>query len=254
MDHLKNAAFGWMSNSAAICVCNPFEVIRSQAQITASDTSLPKLIKDVYKVQGVKGFYKGIGASLATQPTFWLLYMPTYEYLKKTYSNVPTFITSNVAGAVGTLLTNPLWVLRARMQTEVLRGEKIRYSTFFQTIVKNEGVKSLWKGGGIALLKNLQLGIQLPLYEWLRKDGDLNPFISGLISKSVASSVVYPLDVIRTNVRTAKGYVSFKEMTMCIYNRNGGLYNFYRGIPLYYLSQIPTFAITMVVFESLRQK
>jgi solute carrier family 25 folate transporter 32 len=211
------------------------------------------LAKDVYKKQSFRGFYKGWGASVVTQPSFWLIYMPVYEHLKKEYPDAPKFVTSNIAGSAGALFTNPLWVMRARMQTEVLRGDRVRYTTFFQKTIREEGVTSLWKGGAVALFKNLQMGIQLPLYEYLRDEKSLNPFWSGIFSKMFSSTVMYPLDVIRTNLRAEVGYVSFKDITKKIYNRNGGFLNFYRGIPLYYFSQLPTFAVTMVVFEKLKK-
>lgn len=252
-DHLKNAMYGWVSNGAAMLLCNPLEVIRTQSQVTASNSTVKTLITDVYKKQSIKGFYKGLGASLTTQPSFWLIYMPTYEYLKEEYPNLPKFVTSNVAGSIGALITNPLWVLRARIQTEVLRGDSIKYNTFFQNTIRNEGIASLWKGGGIALFKNLQMGIQLPLYEYLRDNG-YNPFLSGVCGKMVASTVFYPLDVVRTNVRTHIGHITFKGIINKIYKRNGGVFNFYRGIQIYYISQLPVFGITMFVFENLRNK
>lgn len=249
-EHLKKAAIGWTSNATAMVVCSPLEVIRSQAQITGRSTSVKSLISDIYKTQSIKGFYRGLGASVITQPSFWMIYMPTYSYLKNEYPDTSKFVTSSVAGAIGSVFTNPLWVLRTRLQTEAIRGDTNKYSSFFQNAIRKEGVTSLWKGWGIALVKNLQMGIQLPLYEALREK-EYNPLVSGAIAKFAASSLVYPLDVIRTNVRATVGHISFGNAVRQIYNRKGGFINFYRGMPLYLMAQLPIFGVTMLVFENL---
>jgi hypothetical protein len=145
-------------------------------------------------------------------------------------------------------------VLRTRLQTEALRGETIRYRSFFGDIIRQEGVRALYKGLPVTLVKNMQMGLQLPLYTYLKKDNNINPMIAGAISKIVASSVVYPLDSIRTNVRATKGDISYKDVVVQIMKRPGGALNFFRGLPIYWCTQVPIFAITMGAFESLTNK
>ena len=59
------------------------------------------------------------------------------------------------------------------------------------------------------------------------------------------------MDTLRTNVRTQQGHISYLQVIKNVYSRRGGVLNFYRGIGLYWMSQVPIFAITMGAFEKM---
>lgn len=249
-DALSKSIKGYGANAIAITLTQPLEVLRIQSQIC--DKPLSVLSKNIYQTQHIKGFYRGLGASLVTQPVYWSIFFPLYHYLENNTS-WNGFITSNVAGTIGVVATNPLWVLRTRLQAESIVADKepIKYRNFFTRIIQKEGFLSLYKGTPITLVKNLQMGIQMPLYKLLKQDYEVNPLIAGALSKLVSSSIVYPMDTIRTNVRTHRGTITYYTVIKDIHKRRGGILNFYRGVGIYWITQVPIFAITMGVFEKL---
>lgn len=79
-----------------------------------------------------------------------------------------------------------MWVLRTRLQAQNVTGNVVHYRTFFSTTIKNEGIRGLYKGTPISLVKNLQMGIQMPLYKKLKEEYSMNPLIAGAASKLCA--------------------------------------------------------------------
>lgn len=256
LDALLRSLKGYGANACAITLTQPLEVLRIQSQVT--HTPFRQLASNIIKKDGMWGFYRGLGASLVTQPVYWSIFFPIYYHLNSSMnssinSSMNSFVISNIAGTIGVIATNPLWVLRTRLQAETVIAEKdrkrIRYRDFFSKIIRNEGFASLYKGTPITLVKNLQMGIQMPLYEALKRE--YNPVVAGAAAKLVSSTIVYPMDTIRTNIRTHRGAITYRNVITEIYNRPGKLTNFYRGIGIYWMTQVPVFAITMGVFEKL---
>ena len=91
------------------------------------------------------------------------------------------FIKVNIASAVGSFITNPLFVLKVRKQTSSLS-----YSCLISSINKNEGIRAFYKGYGTTVLNNTKLGIQFPLYDYCR-ECEIPVLESSLISKMVST-------------------------------------------------------------------
>jgi hypothetical protein len=64
--------------------------------------------------------------------------------------------------------------------------------------------------------------------------------------------VYYPLDNIRTNIRRYEENKSIPKVIAEIYNRPGGILNFYRGVGLYWISAVPTFGLIMFSYEKIK--
>jgi hypothetical protein len=57
-----------------------FPKYSSLAALRSISLKAETLAKNIYQKEGVRGFYKGLGSALATQPTFWTMYFPTYKF------------------------------------------------------------------------------------------------------------------------------------------------------------------------------
>jgi solute carrier family 25 (mitochondrial folate transporter), member 32 len=266
MEWYYQALSGFVSSAVALSVISPIEVLKSQTQVTGKSNTVKSLAKNIYQKEGVRGFYKGLGAALATQPTFWTMYFPTYKYMKDQGYN--KYLSSYLSGGVGIVASNPLWVLRTRFQTEVLRNEHLTYPKLVNKMLTQGGVKTFYRGTGVTLIKNTQIILQFPLYEELKYICDtkylgensttfertLAYMGSGALAKIASSSLTYPMDVMRTNLRLEPPSTSWMQMIQKIHLRKGGYMNFYRGIGLYLVSSAPVFAITMGCYEFFNKK
>jgi solute carrier family 25 folate transporter 32 len=74
------------------------------------------------------------------------------------------------------MVTNPVWLVKTRMQLQMRKAsEKHNIQPYkgtldaFRTIIKEEGYLALYRGSGPAMLLTSHGGVQLVVYEYLRK-------------------------------------------------------------------------------------
>lgn len=262
----------WGSTSLAVTLCSPLEVLKMNAQVTSQKYSIQRIFKSVYKNHGIRGYYKGLGVSLCAQPSYWMYYFPMYNYLETKYckKDGTTIDFTKRMGIIfginitGSVFTNPLFTLKTRFQTSALSQQThIRYHNMVRDIFQYEGIRGFYKGWLLALIKNTQIMLQLPLYNYIN-DHPANPlndhhiplldksFISGVTAKTIAScGIYYPIDVIRTNIRNTVEKRSILQIILEIYKRPGGVTNFYRGVGIYWISAVPTFGFIMHFYKKL---
>jgi hypothetical protein len=118
-------------------------------------------------------------------------------------------------------------------------------------IYKKEGVAKFFSGYPSSALNNLKLGIQIPLYDFF-KENKMNTFYSAGISKFVATTAFYPLDIVRTLQRNNSEKMSITNAIKIIYGKNGFL-GFYRGVMIYNMYSTPNFIILMYATDFLRK-
>ena len=80
----------------------------------------------IWAEEGVRGWFRGLAPALVTMPLFWGLYWATYEHAKSSLGRalgrgaddaLTHVLSACAAGAAADFVTNPLWVVRTRMQT-----------------------------------------------------------------------------------------------------------------------------------------
>lgn len=267
----RDILFSLGSSTSAVVLTSPLEVIKMNAQVTSSNVTIRGMFKDVYHTHGPKGFYKGLRVSLCGQPAFWALYHPIKNTLEDKLSNDDGSIEFSgkcgsifTASLVASMTVNPLFVLKTRFQTSVLKKNSngtlkypnVRYPEMIKDLWKYEGVRGIYKGNFVAQIKNTQMVPQMLLYELLN-EASWNPlqnnslflidrsFLSGVAAKTLASCMIYyPVDVVRTNIRDKREKkVTILQVVREIKARRGGYLNFYRGVGIYWLSSVPTFGL-----------
>ncbi len=131
-----------------------------------------------------------------------------------------------IAGGSSTIVTNPIWVIKTRLMSQV--SSKSSFHKFrppwhyrntldaARNMYKSEGMLSFYSGLTPALLGLTHVAVQFPAYEFLMKEftghgmgqsegDDFNFFgklSAGVLSKFLASFATYPHEVIRTRLQT----------------------------------------------------
>ena len=106
---------------------------------------------------------------------------------------------------------------------------------------------------GITYVCNIDLGIQLPIYEYLKQhlpNTTMGIAICAFIAKLVATTLTYPIDTIRTNKRRVTN-LSISEIIKKI-KSEGGLIGFYKGYPMCLARSVPCSVIAFIIYERLR--
>jgi hypothetical protein len=246
---------GLTSSIIAVSLTHPIEVIKTNYQVLGnSSTPLSsfKTIQYIYNNRGFNGFFKGLPVSLTSQPIFWGTFYQTKALnLNFTSNKINNSIINNVVcGLVGSLIANPLYVLKTRFQA---RTNTQTYFKMAFDMYKNERFTQFFAGYPSTALNNLKLGIQIPLYDYLKDNKQLNTFYSAGISKFASTTLFYPLDIIRTLQRNSSETLSILKASKVIYKQNG-LAGFYRGVVLYNFYSTPNFIILMYATDFLRKQ
>ena len=214
------------------------------------------------------------------------------------------FSASCLAGACLVLLTNPIWLIKTRLQLQNSRMEqeicaktktvKPPYRGLTHaamTIVREEGFLALYKGSIPALFLVSHGGIQFVTYEFLKSQyaiyneahrltkssgrnrgtvaerlrGSLGYLMMGAVSKFVASTATYPLQVIKSRLQQRSQVVEMSESTGevvvskrnyagvmdCVTKilKNEGVTGFFKGCITNAIRVAPSAAITFVTYE-----
>jgi len=165
--HMLSAITASFSTST---LTNPIWFIKTRLQLDFRATGIRKkvetLVKDVYKRDGISGFYRGLTASYAGASET-VLYFVAYERAKEILANVRNsstddlnwydhIIGAGVSKFFATASVYPHEVARTRMRQQ-LDGQDL-YTGFFQTLKKvyrEEGRSGLYGGMGAHLLRQV---------------------------------------------------------------------------------------------------
>lgn len=211
---------GLFSGIISTFICNPLDMIRLNYQIGKKiDFSKLKLTK-------------GLAAGLYTIPLFWSIYFPMYSKLKeKTYKPLAAYLSC----CTSSIVTAPLWYIRQMVQTDkVINLKKIKF-------------KDYYTGTGATLIINGSFVIQIPVYEYLRdKIENLTVpkvFLITSFSKTLASSVFYPLDTLRSLKR------NLPHHTYLTFVKNLNILDYYRGYRVYLFRSLPYHCSIFCTYE-----
>jgi len=94
----------------------PAEVVSQRLQIAKRGTKASTVIQDLFRKEGIKGFYRTINIALLVHPfqagTWWYF----YELIRK-YTSNNVLISSAVASVIVTATFNPVTVVKTQLQT-----------------------------------------------------------------------------------------------------------------------------------------
>jgi len=156
---LKNAASGLLACTASQLWFVPCDIISQHQQINSNKENVRQqlrstfdLAKNVYKNEGVLGFYRGFFLSMITfgpqSMLFWHIFGSTREHLAR-YQYIKQNQNAHIgfSAAISSVLTNvfmtPLDTIRARYQ---LNTKRTSVADVTKELWSNEGYKGFYKG------------------------------------------------------------------------------------------------------------
>ncbi|XP_024627832.1 folate transporter 1, chloroplastic isoform X1 [Medicago truncatula] len=290
----ENATAGAAAGFATVAVMHPLDVVRTRFQVNDGRAShLPSYkntahaIFTITRIEGLRGLYAGFLPGVLGSTLSWGLYFFFYERAKQRYARSREeklspglhLASAAEAGALVSLFTNPVWLVKTRLQLQTPIHQTRPYSGLydaFRTIMREEGFSALYRGIVPGLFLQVSHGaIQFTAYEELRKtivdlkskgsdkqhqnpDQLLNSVdyaVLGATSKVAAILLTYPFQVIRSRLQQRPGgdgihrYMDswhvVKETA-----RFEGVRGFYKGITPNLLKNVPASSITFIVYEN----
>ncbi|KAJ8379555.1 hypothetical protein SKAU_G00003330 [Synaphobranchus kaupii] len=166
------------------------------------------------------------------------------------------------AGAVSRTCTAPLDRLKVLMQVHGTRGSNMCIMGGFAQMIKEGGMKSLWRGNGINILKIApESAIKFMAYEQIKRLIGSKPetlgiaerFLAGSLAGVIAQSSIYPMEVLKTRLALRKTgqYSGISDCAKQIFQKEG-LGAFYKGYVPNMLGIIPYAGIDLAVYETLK--
>ncbi|XP_042449135.1 nicotinamide adenine dinucleotide transporter 1, chloroplastic-like [Zingiber officinale] len=286
-DALAGASAGAV---AATFVC-PLDVIKTRLQVHGPPEVCPSSshrniiissLKQIIKKEGVSGLYRGLTPTVTALLPNWAVYFPVYNQLKSLLhshvdENNELSVGANIlaaagAGAATAITTNPLWVVKTRLQLQCTANLSGDTSAMFQeSAMLEEGRRGLYSGLLPSLVGVSHVAIQFPSYEKIksylaRKENTsvdrLSPkdvAISSSLSKIIASTLTYPHEVIRARLQE-QGHArnnsnKYAGVTDCIRKvfHQDGIPGFYRGYATNLLRTTPSAVITFTSYEMIHR-
>ncbi|CAJ1942471.1 unnamed protein product [Sphenostylis stenocarpa] len=277
----------------AVVVMHPLDVVRTRFQVNDGRVShLPSYKNTAHAVftitrsEGLRGLYAGFLPGVLGSSIAWGLYFFFYDKAKKRYARnsegklSPGFHLASAAeaGSLVCLCTNPVWLVKTRLQLQTPIHQIRPYSGLydaFRTIMREEGVSALYKGIVPSLFLVSVGAIQITAYEQLRKvvvdfkskritihnqnpDKLLNSAyyaVLGATSKLAAILLTYPFQVIRTRLqqRPSDDGVPRYMGTWHVVKETArfeGVRGYYKGITANLLRNAPASSIIFIVYEN----
>jgi hypothetical protein len=253
-------AIGTVSSLIAYTATYPIDVIKTNYQILNyqnKNINTVGVIKNIYKTNGLYGYYKGSSSTLLTYPIFWGMFFDVQNTsnnwisMKTNNSILTKLIPPMIASTVASFVTNPLFVIKVRFQTDSISGSKSNYPNIIKNIWTVEGMHGFYKGFFSTVLNNTKLWLQFPLYDYIQNKTN-NIVIASIGSKFISSMLFYPTDLIRINQRFSINKISMIEASKNIF-RSHGLKGFYNGLMLYNILSLPNFVLLMVIRDYLKK-
>eukprot|EP00903_Cladosiphon_okamuranus_P009102 g8700.t1 len=263
----------------------PLDLIKTRYQVydkgPSPYKSLMASFRTIVKDEGARALYQGLGPSLLGNAVAWGGFFYCYEQIKTAIrARVPDGVelgpvhhlgAGYVAGAMMVLATNPVWMIKTRMQLQDRKAKAsgIRpYSGLIdavRTITREEGPLALYKGAVPALMLCGQGAVQFSVYEWLKarvpkqdENTPMESLLMGGASKILSTLVTYPTQLIKSRLQqrgTAEevqaGSLRYRGTLHCAAEivRKEGPRGFFKGCMAYAVRAAPASAITFVVYE-----
>ncbi|XP_042442439.1 nicotinamide adenine dinucleotide transporter 1, chloroplastic-like [Zingiber officinale] len=279
---------------AATFVC-PLDVIKTRLQVhgfaTLADSSrrgsiIIASLEQIIKKEGVRGMYHGLSPTIIALLPNWAVYFTVYNKLKgllhsqdaadvdKPLSVGANIVAASGAGVATTVVTNPLWVVKTRLQTQRMSSGVVPYRGIISAlgrISREEGIRGLYSGLLPALAGISHVAIQFPLYEniksYLGNRGNTsvdklsagNVAIASSLSKVLASTMTYPHEVVRSKLQgqghsrnSPAQYAGAVDCVKKIFQKEG-VSGFYRGYGTNLLRTTPAAVITFTSYEMIQR-
>nr|XP_046231445.1 calcium-binding mitochondrial carrier protein SCaMC-2 isoform X1 [Scatophagus argus] len=166
------------------------------------------------------------------------------------------------AGAVSRTCTAPLDRLKVLMQVHASKSNSMRITGGFVQMIREGGVRSLWRGNGINVIKIApESAIKFMAYEQIKRLigsnqetlGIAERLVAGSLAGAIAQSSIYPMEVLKTRLALRKTgqYSGILDCAKQILQREG-VAAFYKGYIPNMLGIIPYAGIDLAVYETLK--
>lgn len=261
-----------------------------------------KVIRDIYNSQRyLTGFYRGVTANVIGSSTGWGLFFCLKGMTEKltlsiidpehgsstrkseTQAKLQShhfFLSSTVAGFVGQIVTNPIWVVKTRMMSTDRNAPNAYLTTAaaFRGIYREGGIKLFYSGCFTSFAGVFQGSLQFAIYDTMKQkylehqeaahgvspgNGENGPakmsdgatFAMSTAAKAISTVALYPYQVVRSRLQAHDGAARFGSGVNQVSKRlwkEAGFRGFYKGLVPGVARNMPATWVTFLVYENMK--
>ncbi|KAI1438716.1 mitochondrial carrier domain-containing protein [Xylaria sp. CBS 124048] len=279
-----NFVLGSLAGAFGAFMVYPIDLVKTRMQNQRGADPGLRLYKNsvdcfrkVITNEGARGLYSGVLPQLVGVAPEKAIKLTVNDIVRGALTDKKTgqialpyeILAGGSAGACQVVFTNPLEIVKIRLQVQ---GEMVKAAEGAQKrsamwIVKNLGLKGLYKGASACLLRDVPFSaIYFPTYSHLKRDlfgesptkklGVVQLLTAGAIAGMPAAYLTTPCDVIKTRlqVETRKGDTSYTGLRHAAQTilKEEGFKAFFKGGPARILRSSPQFGFTLASYEVLQ--
>lgn len=274
MDLLKEWIAGGVANAVASAVLHPIDIAKTKMQVSARPITLRRSCYELYKESGsfIRCYRPALHASIIREMLSSGVragfYVNVRDYLcLNVFTNAdkgslaPKIFASFITGAMGSIVANPIDLIKIRLMSNVEKYNNSIY-TAFKTVVSEEGgVLSLYKGLLPSTARAMAIAAgELATYDFTKnlikqftgeKESTKLHVVTSLITGFVAAAVAAPFDMIKSRaMNDTKDKFSIRIFINVV--KNEGFNALYRGIIASWCRLTPHAIICFPLFEFIR--
>jgi len=273
-------ALGSIAGACGATAVYPIDLVKTRMQNQRTGAYIGELMyrnswdcfKKVIRHEGLTGLYRGLVPQLMGVAPEKAIKLTVNDLVRDTIrdkksGHIPLageIIAGGCAGASQVMFTNPLEIVKIRLQVagEIATTERLSALT----VVRELGFFGLYKGARACLLRDIPFSaIYFPAYAHLKPkfaddtgyNSPMSLLVAGAIAGMPAASLVTPADVIKTRLQVVarEGQTSYNglmDATRKIYAEEG-FRAFWKGAIARMCRSSPQFGVTLVTYELLQR-
>ncbi|XP_064594898.1 electrogenic aspartate/glutamate antiporter SLC25A13, mitochondrial-like isoform X2 [Liolophura sinensis] len=270
---------GAIAGAVGATAVYPIDLVKTRLQNQRTGSMVGELMyknsfdcfKKVLRHEGPLGLYRGLLPQIVGVAPEKAIKLTMNDLMRdkltRTDGSLPLWaemISGGTAGASQVIFTNPLEIVKIRLQ---VAGEIVgKRQVSALAVVRDLGLFGLYKGSRACFLRDISFSaIYFPAYSHAKKffadDSGYNAPHTLLLSATMAgvpaAALPTPFDVIKTRlqVQARTGQTTYTGVTDCIrklYKEEGGS-AFWKGTPARVFRSAPQFGVTLLTYELLQR-
>ncbi|KAK5859790.1 hypothetical protein PBY51_021318 [Eleginops maclovinus] len=236
-------------------------------------------LKLILEKEGPRSLLRGLGPNIVGVAPSRAIYFGAYSTAKEKLNGVLEpdstqvhMVSAGLAGFTAITATNPIWLIKTRLQLETRNKGERRMNAFecVRRVYQMDGLRGFYRGMSASYAGISETVIHFVIYESIKRKlleykaqssmdkeeetvKEASDFVGMMFaaatSKTCATSIAYPHEVIRTRLREeGSKYRSFFQ-TLLLVSREEGYRALYHGLTTHLVRQIPNTAIMMFTYE-----
>lgn len=248
----------------------PLDMVKTRLQNQSAATGLKytgpiDCFKKILQAEGTAGLYRGLKPNLIGVTPEKAIKLSINDMLRERFTSGngdgkiklwQEILSGGGAGLFQVAATNPMEIVKLRMQLQGESGQKLSAAATVQQL----GLRGLYRGTAACWLRDVPFSfIFFPLFAHVKQafDGEnsiVGLFAAGAVAGSISAGTVTPFDVVKTRLQVVGGDSRYSGILDCMrkIHAQEGWAAFTKGLAPRMIVQAPLFGCTLLSYEVLK--